>query len=439
MPEIAEIVAEQVQVADAETLARDVARVGKRFAVKHKLAPYDAKPKVIADPAYRHARRLAIRANTFPINKVLEIINPNRAAMQLLLNAIKTHSGLKFGPVSLPVSFHKRGDAPDEITVYPNLLLDLKGIKALDKHLSPMALRGMNPVVFGTIQTLYQEEKSDARKAAKWAAPERYFGKVEKLNMVRYIRKYFPKQIEGLRDDQLRDIADKVANQFKPPAIIYADTPEQYFEMFTCATGSCCTVHGSASSSYTGQVLREVIKEGRFSSEWYHWNPHVRGVYIKKEGVVVARAWLLRDDITKEFEHYYTGILGTGMVGIDALRKMLDESGYTVYRTAAGGNNWGSQLNITATFYVPPIEHKGELYMPLPFHDPVTCSYYITWDPEKNMFRCGPAASAPRTKHVKNKSPYDFQGMVPRNSVWDNPERSVVKKGAKKIQDAVAA
>jgi len=427
-PRVAAPAVEQPPAAEAppvvvapEVIAADGTRRNLRFAVRHKLAPYDYVHVPYIEPAYRAIRRKQLRANKFAERTVLDIINQHKAAMKIYLKAIRTHSGLKFGKISIPLCFKARTDAPDEVTVYPNIILDLQKIGGIGTSLAPAAMRGMRPAVFKTIIDLYESEKDDPRKAAKWAAPERVYGKVEKMTVVRFIRKYFPKQIEGMRDDQLRDIGNKISNQFAPPSLIFCERPEQYFEMFTCATGSCMAV---TSSSHAGGVLQELVKHGRHSSEWYHWSPQIQGVYTKKDGVVIARGWLLRDDITKPFDQYFGSIYGTGQVNIEAMRVMLVDAGYTVYGNRNQQQAWGGrQLTITEKFYVPPIEHKEKLYMPLAFHDPVQSSYYIAWDEEQGMFECGPRDKAPADrKNVKPGSPYTYGGMMPQSEVYEGPK-----------------
>lgn len=311
-------------------------------------------------------------------------------------------NGLPIEQVILPLTFHDDKDNSDILSVKTELPISIgKDIPTL---------YGDTSYVWLNLLTRYETDLANPHTAKRWLGTNPLkLDKTEKTTVARFLRKYFELDKKGYRDDQIRDLAQRIENNFKMPGLIFPQTAEEYYEMFTCKCNSCMTTT-STNQFYTNEFLRARVKEGRFPSEWYVHCPYVQGVMIKKGGAVVARTFLVRQDPTKEFTEQYfhtrDSLSTLGVTGefVQMLDKMV-QAKYKVRRTT---------VDILEPFAVPPTIVDGEYYMPLPFHDMVNYkNYYIRWYPETKMFECGPANKAPKgVPLVMNSDPHDFYGYI---------------------------
>jgi hypothetical protein len=336
----------------------------------------------------------------FPEELALNIVLGYKENMLRLADAIKK-TGAKLDIRQMPLAYP--AEDPTEIVVHPNVILDFKKSLDIKNALKHSNLRTRFPSVFNTIRGVFNTDMANIVKRRRWEHVENIFARKEKTTYARFFRNHLKLEDAGFKDDVIRDIAQKIEFYFRPPALIICKEPKDYAEMFQVDGKTCM----SPGSNHYSPLTKQLVKEGRNPGEWFFYNPHTQGVFIRKDGKAVARGMLVRDDPEKPFLSY-CNIVGSTPEFIAELQKLIVQAGYKPYN----GAGWG-QVHVKTTFEVPATASDNKVYSPLPFHDSVYCSYYITYDDEKKVFVYGPAKDAPKkTPHVINRSPYDFKGFI---------------------------
>lgn len=294
-------------------------------------------------------------------------------------------------------------DNPDEIKFYPNIRIKFREPFKIQSTLSPSSLRSKHGVPFELIRNQFNSEISDPVRSRRWADPDRVYGRVETTTIARFMRNVLGMSDLGMRDDEIRDYAQKVVNWFKPPELIFCQTPEDYVDMFSVNAFTCMTHN----STHMSQVAKDILRDtGYFSSMWFHFNPHTQGVYIRKNGKAVARAMIVRSETNENFRHY-TNIIASTNEFRASIEGLLRQAGYVC------NNGDYYQVSIKEKFSVPAFEYKNKKYCPLPFHDSVKSNYAIVWNEGANAFEFSPVATkTPNMPSVQSISPYDFHGMI---------------------------
>jgi hypothetical protein len=345
----------------------------------------------------------------FPEDLAFNILIKHKASLIRLAEVLRKQK-IDVDIRELPLAYP--AEDPTEITVHPNLILNL--IRPLDVKgsLSNSNFRSNKPTAFNTLRAIFEADMAHSMKKRKWDHIETVLGRKETTTYARFIRNHLKLAEKGLKDDQIRDIAQKIEYFFKPPELIYANTPSDYTEMFSCDAKTCM----SPGSNHYSDVAKELTKLGRSPAEWFHYNPHTQGVYMRKEGTVVARGMLVRTDTTKPFKTF-TNIVGSTPEFGKQLATLIKQAGYT---SISGGGDfyYYGTVDITTAFEVPAIEHKKKKYCPLPFHDSVRATYCFYYDEDKDVFIYAPLSGAPKDKKsIRNTSPYDFKGFASTDDI----------------------
>jgi len=191
------------------------------------------------------------------------------------------------------------------------------------------------------------------------------------------------------------------------PLLTFCRNPSDYFQMFSCEAGSCMT--HEANSHFP--VAREFMRRGIMCGNWFHYNPHTLGVFLEEDGEVMARAILLRDDVTKPFAQMYHDVHGVSQGAKHLLRDLLQDIGYTTYQGSDG--LYRGQLTISEHFEIPGHELRGVQYSPMAFHDSVSTDYWVAYDAERKVFEYGPLETIPNNRRtISEHSTYTYNGFL---------------------------
>lgn len=254
-------------------------------------------------------------------------------------------------------------------------------------------------------------DKDVAENPRKWEHdPEKVMARTEQLTPARFFKK-FGLADRILKDDQVRDIAEKFENLFGDTSMFLCKTVEDYTLQFKCNAPSCMRISGG----YDTELWPKMEKKfGIWPSAWYHFNPYMQGVYLARKGgtEVVARSFLVRDTVTEEFKRF-GGIYAISGAFNQVLREMLEDAGY---KDADKIGAYRDVVSIRSLFEVPAYELDGKLYCPLPFSDDCKKGFGVYFDTEKKVFVFGPTAMLPKG-NTAVLSMYAHHGYISAESV----------------------
>ena len=171
-------------------------------------------------------------------------------------------------------------------------------------------------------------------------------------------------------DDEMRDIAREIENSLRPPVLLYADEPADFIDMYQGGPSSCMT---GESRDWTF-----LIKDHKHHpTSFYAYHPHTRGVYIKKNGVPVARALL----IESENGNWERGRIYSSDGATEAtFCRLLGEAGIEPKRNT---------VNKDVMFDIPALANNrtGDYSCPFPYFDNLTRgSMYARFNEDEDTF-----------------------------------------------------
>lgn len=171
------------------------------------------------------------------------------------------------------------------VRVFPNFTISTNQLSSL-KNISILDI----DEVFNTFHTEYKEDMKDERKKEKWIPEERGIKRLNQyldLNIATALSRYtcLPKY---LKDSQIRDLATALDNYRRPMKIIYAETPEQFVDMYGSGPQSCMDFRFNES-------WPELVKNNLCPPSFYAHFELTKGAYLKVGDKVVARCILFKD------------------------------------------------------------------------------------------------------------------------------------------------
>jgi hypothetical protein len=258
----------------------------------------------------------------------------------------------------------------------------------------------------------YKKDMADAKAKNRWSTVNRgfkYLRKKEVMGISRWATRYLLLAQAGWSDDKIRDVSKQIEVDMSPPDIIICEKPEDYFRMFQVkASYSCMYNDPNGKFNHHGESARvlweELKKVGMFPSLWYHYNPHMVGVFSVVNGTPRARSFLIRPDLSKD-EVFHSGLYSETPSHAAQLENELRKRGY---------KRGGFGHPITQNFRVPGVDSSAGIVCPLPHCDDVKKPMYVRYHKDSKEFEF----SGQETKgFVSISSTYDHAGYVKASRV----------------------
>lgn len=315
------------------------------------------------DAACRLTRYFHAEHNEF-IRKIIE------AARTLRISTDES----RFTDVPLIV-LDKRDPKKLTTMVFPNIKLknsDPSQMKVVSAYVFPELL---DPVA----EELIKRKDHLVDYARRWRAIKR----VEKdMSIERILTRYCGHVFKGQPPSIIRDIADLIAEEYKPIKLHYAETPEEMLKMYSSGPSSCMSYRSdlalqNISKDYHPQYFHFLGKYfNTHPGEWYI-RAGGKGAYIQKGKTVVARTILFPME-DGSFRHGRT-YASTSLM-LERFQEALKSAGHAPLGSGDKNGHWSRSVD----FKIPVYKNEGKGCVPLPYFDNLSGSLVAKYLPDED-------------------------------------------------------
>lgn len=276
----------------------------------------------------------------------------------------------------------------ETLVVFPNIIVKPKK----KRDLIDISWPAHNELLKNTIAQYEKDLKHEIKKTA-WTPLVRGKKRLKKrreLSIPRALGRYLKLTEKGLKDQELADLAQTLANDRKPLMLHYAEKPEDYLTMYGSGPTSCMTMHGTFSDRRWASLLKHNVHPTSF----YAYHPNIKGVYIQKNGKILARTLLIK---RKKDTWVFTRLYCLSSQIRETFIKCLNDA--NIFKA----NNRSSHKK--CEFDIPGVFLKSyETYVcPVPYFDINFGTITINFNEKTKIFkiRCGYSATTEFT-HLQN-------------------------------------
>jgi hypothetical protein len=288
------------------------------------------------------------------------------------------------------------GPTADTVRVFTNLMLDSDGAFN-EEDLQWCSPYTYGPELLKTFATGVMTDLADAKKCLAWKGTNRCLKRLKRsevMSVARALTRYTNMVALGYRDNEIRDKADTIVDNFKPMGLIEATEPADFLEMYSTGPESCMTPYESRSWYF-------LVKEDTHPCAFFAHHPYTKGIYTKKrtaggEHDVAARCIVYQQ---ADGKWYYGRIYTNGSTSIRA--KFIENL------RAQGYEELTQSFDRAATFTIPGTRidsdafdeadsddydedelnaQIGDYACPMPYFDNLTASLKVTWDKGTKLF-----------------------------------------------------
>ncbi len=302
--------------------------------------------------------------------------NNNMNFQKLLIGAFKD-CNINFDPANLvkkPLIILAK--EPNKVRVYPNIPLDI----TTDEPLKTTCW-ALNWDVLDTFQQTYMEEYKDPVKKAAWESTPRIWKRIKKYEEMP-ISRALSRIIApvGFSEATLAQVSTAFEEQRKPMELTLCETPTDYLTMYASGPTSCM---GNGHEKTLGWT--PMFKAGIHPTSFYHYHPHMMGVYATQRGSVAGRTILHQKEDGK---WYYGRLYASSTKMLEKFRQSLEQKGYICLDPGDQKDRWWDYIKFSRNceFDIPGVEGNGFWYLPMPYFDTMENSLHASFNPPLMCF-----------------------------------------------------
>lgn len=202
------------------------------------------------------------------------------AVTHIVSNGVLAEKYARMLPYALPAKTGK------EVITFPNIILPKNAYQRAAQF---------KDVSFGTHQDLLSDtlelinKEPDSPRWEKQDRGRKFLLKKERMTVSRMLRKYCDPDSKTFADHQIRDIAAALEGELSPLTLLYANTPEEFTDMYATGPSSCMSPKPE---------WEWMKKEANYSPASFYGmlGGQARGVYIRRGKDVAARVMTFLQD-----------------------------------------------------------------------------------------------------------------------------------------------
>jgi hypothetical protein len=185
----------------------------------------------------------------------------------------------------------------DRVYVYPNVKLPARSMVSTNE-LKSVTFATKVWVFENLLSTITKDMQHDKRKVIWEDAKKskKFLFKRDTMTISKFLTRY-GKFDSNVIDSDIRDMAQNIENDMKPVALVFAETPSDFLDMYGSGPTSCMTDRDGDKWSF-------MAEHGQHPASFYSYYPYTKGAYIKRKGEVAARTLLYRDTPTGKYTKY---------------------------------------------------------------------------------------------------------------------------------------
>lgn len=355
----------------------------------------------VVDAACRMVRLLAVR-----MGKVKETITPH----------LDGDTARKIFNGNMPVMIFDEQQI-GYVRVFTNLSVDSFSIEAARDC---TRYTHADDLLKTFMEGLFNDIKDERRKQA-WVGPGRAWKRMkrsETIPLTRALARFLG--LNDWPDHKLRNLATAIEEDLKPLALLYADQPKDFQDMYGSGPTSCMDWRHK-------DTWPELIKADSHPCAFFaHW-PHTRGVYAKRKGQVMGRTMIYeREPGVWCYGRVYANHEQDRKIFMEQLHKdgfkPLDEQWKEGDNKFRHGYYRGAPAGVEkSVFTIPGIEAgSGRYCMPVPYFDNIGtdpnnrtmyCQVFAKFDKETKTFtvEVGPNVKGNISTTLQNGRVFDHQ------------------------------
>lgn len=262
----------------------------------------------------------------------------------------KTHNPKKY-PLIIPSP-----NSPTELRVYPNIFIS--NFSSLDEVSSTYCTEALKDFLVE-----YEADIADERKKQRWEpldrAEKRLLEYIDMPTARALTRFVFPEGVH--KDSIIRDFAEAIDSCRKPLELKFAEKPEDFHTMYNTGPTSCMAYNAGDRDRW--KFLNDLSLA---PGSWYYYCPFTTGVWSEKNGKVVARTVLFKNDKMKNWQ--YIRVYATNEEIKKKFKDSLEERGITACQRADIADGF--------SFTVPGVKKGADWAAPWPYLDsPMSASH----------------------------------------------------------------
>lgn len=190
--------------------------------------------------------------------------------------------------------------------------------------------------VLDKFYTEYKADMEHAKKRNKWKMAHKTLKRVKVVPFIRWLTANSNLKSLGLKDDQIRDMAEQVMESFLPLKVSFATSVMEVASVYDDGPGSCMSARSSESGNGRGWIDKENLPPmgdlagGPFHPcAFYVYAPFTKVAYVRQNGTITARCVLWRMDEAKD-TWIYTRIYSSTAAAKKVFTETLDEMGVQI-------------------------------------------------------------------------------------------------------------
>lgn len=299
--------------------------------------------------------------------RLARVLAHHMCAFHSTIRNATLHKDFLIKPVDGKLVAFMQSKTPGNIIVFPNLFFNTLED---DTTVNIDSLKTASVYNYFLLTKLIEDYRNGDKRG--WTPLSRAITRLTARNEITlpaYITRYTTAKADKMTDAQIRDWAESVNDLFRPVELTFADTPEDFIDMYGNRDGpsSCMTMHEPRPWQF---MLDEW---GVHPTSFYGYHPHTRGAYLKKGKKIVARCicYETAPGVWKAGRMYYTNpaIAAKFMEGLRQHKINPDE---------------GSGLAYTRDFEfeIPVFNTKSGAGIPVPYVDnmPIGVDFKLVGD-----------------------------------------------------------
>lgn len=250
-----------------------------------------------------------------------------------------------------------------KIQVFTNILVASHNANIL-KQVSWLANFPMLRPSHTRVKEMLAKNPKTSPKWATVSASIRTCKSYRTMTIGQYLKTYVP--LGDMKDDQVRNLSDKVQSCFAPAQFTECESVKDYMDMYASGPNSCMTTHTSRNWNF-------LVKEKSHPAAYYHFCPTYKGVFLSKGGKVTARAILHAAKNSKGHPTFkVVRTFASNNPAQEELWEHIKKAGYL----ASGGNfDYSMYKKEGISFEIPGVPMQGksstamQMAVPFPYID----------------------------------------------------------------------
>ncbi len=227
-----------------------------------------------------------------------------------------------------------------------------------------------------------ENDLKDQHKAKGWSTLRRAITRLKRSDEIAITKVLTHAATAKMKANEIQNMASAIIEARKPMEIKEVKTLEDTVEMYATGPSSCMSWNSVDEDIRGWAFLPNKLK--MHPTAFFHYHPHIQGVYAMAKGSVIARTFLYAVE-TKKGDVWHYG-------RIYAINEKIKQIFISTLAEKYGAKDVGGAgtFNRACEFQIPGVQYKPKFkdayICPIPYFDNMYASYTVSFDNETSAF-----------------------------------------------------